>query len=192
MAELIAIRRMHADDLPAADRLREQANWNQTLGDWQRVLSWEPEGCFVAEHQGAVVGTVTATRYGSRLAWIGMMLVDQAMRSRGIGRQMLNQALEWLERDEGIACVGLDATPQGKLLYDTMSFVDAYTLQRRQGDAPALEPSPHVEVLQSPDIDVLLEIDPPALAVDRMRISRDLHMAHPDGCYVVRVTGEVV
>src|SRR5687768_11117528 len=117
MAELI-LRPMHADDVAEADRLRAQAGWNQTLADWRRVLVWEPAGCFVAEQHGRVVGTVTTTIYGRELAWVGMMLVDRSARRQGIGRRLLAHALDWLEHERGIACVALDATPQGKLLYD--------------------------------------------------------------------------
>jgi hypothetical protein len=61
----IAVRRMTPADLPAAERLRAQAGWNQTRADWQRLLAWAPGGCFVAAQDGRVVGTVTTTAYGT-------------------------------------------------------------------------------------------------------------------------------
>src|SRR5206468_9315314 len=109
MVELITVRSMRSDDLVLADRLREQAGWNQTLADWQRVLAWEPDGCFVAEQDERIVGTITTTIYGTELAWVGMMLVDQDSRRHGIGRRLLTYALDWLERVRGVTCIGLDA-----------------------------------------------------------------------------------
>src|SRR5689334_25213122 len=89
----IAVRRMTPADLPVAARLREQAGWNQTRADWQRLLTWAPDGCFVAAQAGRVVGTVTTTAYGARLAWLGMLLVDTDLRRRGIGRALLTRAV---------------------------------------------------------------------------------------------------
>jgi GNAT superfamily N-acetyltransferase len=126
---------MQPADIASGDRLRALANWNQTPADWARVLSWEPGGCFVAEQSGAIVGTVSSTVFGVDLAWIGMMLVDPAARRQGIARRLLSHALEWLEGARHVRCVGLDATPLGKTLYDSMGFRDAYTLQRWEGTA---------------------------------------------------------
>jgi hypothetical protein len=58
-------------DLAAGDRLRAELGWNQTILDWQRLLALSPEGCFVAERNGRIVGTCTTVSYGSALAWIG-------------------------------------------------------------------------------------------------------------------------
>jgi hypothetical protein len=71
----IAVRRMAAADLPAAERRRGQAGWNQTRADWPRLLAWAPGGGGVAAQDGRVVGTATTTAYGTRLAWLGMLLV---------------------------------------------------------------------------------------------------------------------
>jgi GNAT superfamily N-acetyltransferase len=176
---------MRVGDVAQADRLREQAGWNQTLADWQRILTWEPRGCFVAEQQGQIVGTVTTTIFGPELAWIGMMLVDRDARRHGIGRRLLAHALEWLEGVRGVRCVGLDATPQGKLLYDSMGFVEAYTLHRRHGLAPRLEASPAVRRIDASALSRLVDLDHGALGVDRTRLLRDLCAAHPTGCFVL-------
>ena len=57
------IRQMGDADIPAAMRLKHAAGWNQTPGDWQRLLRLEPAGCFVAEGDGLVVGSTTVVRY---------------------------------------------------------------------------------------------------------------------------------
>jgi N-acetylglutamate synthase-like GNAT family acetyltransferase len=72
-------------DLPAGVRLNQIAGWNQTASDWERFLEVSPEGCFVAELNGQVCGTVTTISFQSRFAWIGMVLVDPQCRGRGMG-----------------------------------------------------------------------------------------------------------
>src|SRR5512145_3259576 len=89
-----SIRRMAENDLPGADNLRRLVGWNQMPEDWARMLRLEPDGCFVAILNSVVVGTVTTTTYGQALAWIGMMLVHPDHRRQGIGRRLMQRALQ--------------------------------------------------------------------------------------------------
>jgi GNAT superfamily N-acetyltransferase len=175
---------MQLGDLDAADRLRDQAGWNQTLGDWERMLCWQPGGCFVAENQDGVVGTVTTTTYDGRLAWLGMMLVEQALRRQGVGRALFEHALEWLERT-GVATVALDATPLGKAMYDQAGFSDLYTLQRRHAVVSELSPERGVRPMLDDDIVSIAELDAGVFfGLDRLRVLTELRTAHPSGAWV--------
>lgn len=181
------LRGLLAGDLVAADRLRDQAGWNQAPGDWQRLLAWQPGGCFVAEdHDGQVNGTVTTTPYSGApsSAWVGMVLVDQSVRRQGLGRALLTRAVEWLEHHD-VGMIGLDATPVGKTLYDQTGFADAYTLQRQHAVVPDVVSPAEVTPLGSDDVARLAELDRAAFfGLDRQRILRDLHRAHPSGCWL--------
>src|SRR5690348_4685599 len=108
-------------DIPAGMRLKEQAGWNQLEADWRRLLDWQPDGCFLAELDGAPVGTVTTCRLGA-VAWVAMMLVEAGQRRRGIGRALMVHALDDLDA-RGVRTVRLDATPLGRPLYETLGFV---------------------------------------------------------------------
>ena len=50
------LRPMTAEDLEAGVRLCRMAGWNQRLDDWRVFFNANPEGCFVVEHDGQVVG----------------------------------------------------------------------------------------------------------------------------------------
>ena len=181
------LRGLLAGDLVAADRLRDQAGWNQAPGDWQRLLAWQPGGCFVAEDpDGQVDGTVTTTPYSGApsSAWVGMVLVDQSVRRQGLGRALLTRAVEWLEHHD-VGMIGLDATPVGKTLYDQTGFADVYTLQRQHAVVPDVVSPAEVTPLGSDDVARLAELDRAAFfGLDRQRILRDLHRAHPSGCWL--------
>ncbi|MGO9269934.1 MAG: GNAT family N-acetyltransferase [Terriglobia bacterium] len=123
------LRKMTKADVPAAMRLKDIAGWNQTSRDWERFLDASPEGCFVAEQGGRVCGTVTTIAYEGRFAWIGMVLVDPEYRSRGFGTQLLETAIAYLDA-AGIPTLKLDATPQGKPLYEKLGFVPEYEIER--------------------------------------------------------------
>ena len=106
----VALRSMRATDIDAGLRLCRVSGWNQVRRDWEQFLALSPDGCCVAEHEGHVVGTVATVRYGTRFGWIGMVLVDPAVRGRGIGTRLLDHALALLS---DMPLVRLDATPAG-------------------------------------------------------------------------------
>jgi GNAT superfamily N-acetyltransferase len=123
------LRPMTKLDIPAGMRLKEVAGWNQTAGDWERFLEASPEGCFVAEIEGKVCGTATTISYEDRFAWVGMVLVDPEYRGRGMGTSLLERAIEYLD-DLKIDTIKLDATPQGKPIYEKLGFVSEYEIER--------------------------------------------------------------
>jgi len=168
---------MKEADLDAADTLRSLAGWNQTRRDWLRLLALQPGGCFVAEHGGQVVGTVTTTHYGGRLAWIGMLLVHPAQRGRGTGRALMRRALDYL-RAEGSACIGLDATPAGEPLYLSLGFRPAWRLARWEADAlkRALPRPSHagVQPIQEAHWEAIVDLDAGAFGAPRPRLLRAL------------------
>jgi predicted N-acetyltransferase YhbS len=130
----IEVRLLRESDVPAALRLKELAQWNQTENDWLRLLRLEPNGCFCATLDGEVVATTTTTTYGPELAWIGMVLVDPQRRQLGIATRLMNAALEYLAKAR-VATVKLDATPAGCSLYRRLGFQDESLIERWVGIA---------------------------------------------------------
>src|SRR5919112_5707112 len=91
----VVLRSLHAGDLPDLMTLKEAASWNQTEDDWLRCLRLEPDGCFGIEADGMVVASTTVIRYGSDLAWIGMVLTRPEFRGRGLARRLMERAIEY-------------------------------------------------------------------------------------------------
>jgi len=190
----ITLRPMTRSDLPFADSLRALAGWNQTLADWERLLSLsttpgsglvsEP-GCFIAEWNGSPAGTVTTTSYGHQLAWIGMLLVHPDFRGRGIGRALLTRSLEYL-RGRGIGCIKLDATPQGQPLYEQLGFQAEWPLTRwqipRLGPA-AFQISETIRPLEESDLHLVEHLDHDAFGVPRQSLLKSLL----GGCHCARL-----
>ncbi|MGI6454194.1 MAG: GNAT family N-acetyltransferase [bacterium] len=145
----IHTRNMTEADFPQCQILREQARWNQTLEDWKRFLSYNPKGCFVAVNQSKVVGTVCTIAYQT-FGWVAMVIVDTDHRRQGIGRDLLLKGIHHLE-SRGLT-VKLDATPAGKLLYDTLGFADEYKVARYECR------NPHAAIPGSSRDDALCEL----------------------------------
>lgn len=118
-----------SDDIKTAMRLVEIAGWNQTYTDWQRIISYEPTGCFKAVLDDRLVGTVTTTSYESKIGWIGMMLVDPDYRRRGIGSVLMQSAIDYL-KSINTDCIWLDATPMGQTVYERLGFQSLYSFHR--------------------------------------------------------------
>jgi len=183
---MVVLRVMTASDLAVGMRLKEAAGWNQTEADWRRALDLEPEGCFVAEQDGTPAGTVTTCIF-ERVAWIAMMLVEPAHRGQGIGRALMQHALEFLD-DRQIQTVRLDATPMGQPLYEKLGFRAEYTLNRHEGILP---PSEFVaQVGKAHDVESLLRLDREITATDRRKLLLRLFSERPEAVRVVRDAGE--
>jgi len=186
----VRIRPMTDADIPAAMRLVDDAGWNQTSADWSRFLDAGSEGCLAATCGDAVVGTTTSIVYDGRLAWIGMVLVDASYRRQGIGTALLRRALRYLD-EQGVACIKLDATPQGKPLYASLGFVPEYDVARwvlhRDRTNRAAAPAAPRETL-----DDALRLDRACFGADRSRLLRSLDAEAPGFTRVSRHEGQVV
>jgi ribosomal protein S18 acetylase RimI-like enzyme len=179
------IRTMTSADIAAGMRLKDAAGWNQTKEDWARFLEANPEGCFVAEWNGDVAGTVTTITYENRFAWIGMVLVDSEARGRGIGTALLVKAIDYLDARR-ISCVKLDATPQGKPLYQRLGFQVEYDLERHiLRREPGREAAPE----KAEDIKTVLATDRDIFGADRSALLRSMANAAPEFVAVTRKDG---
>src|SRR5262252_4088636 len=93
MAEREILRKLRADDLPAAFLLSAQAGWNQTEDDWRMLLDLAPRTCFAIEVDGQLAATTTLLCYGRRLAWIGMVLTKPEFQRRGFAKKLFRETL---------------------------------------------------------------------------------------------------
>jgi GNAT superfamily N-acetyltransferase len=177
------LRTMTKRDVSAGLRLKELAGWNQTAGDWNRFLGASPEGCFVVEENGLVCGTATTICYEDRFAWIGMVLVDPKYRKRGIGTQLLEKTIEYLDQ-RSIPTIKLDATPQGRPLYEKLGFVAEYEIERR-----VLKRSPGSDTrkakssraaLTEAQLELVFRMDRDVFGADRSLLLRSLRDETPE------------
>jgi GNAT superfamily N-acetyltransferase len=169
-------------DIPAGMRLKDLAGWNQTAADWERFLDASPLGCFVAESDGEVCGTVTTIVYESRFAWVGMVLVDPKHRGQGIGTGLLHQGIGYLD-SLGIATIKLDATPEGKPIYQKLGFVTEYEIERwvlNAAERQTKRESSELRVIESAGLEEILAVDRGAFGAERSALLRSLHRSAPE------------
>jgi GNAT superfamily N-acetyltransferase len=178
------LRIMTKADVPAGMRLKEIAGWNQTAEDWMRFLDASERGCFVAEVDGEVRGTVTTITYEQRFAWVGMVLVDPQYRGRGLGTKLLKTAIEYLQ-DARIAAIKLDATPQGKPIYEKLGFQAEYEIERwilkrtAEAAAQAGETVP-ANMVSGQNLETILAEDREVFGADRSQLLKSLRQSAPE------------
>lgn len=174
------LRTMTPADVAAGMRLKEIAGWNQTQEDWERFLQAEPEGCFIAEWNGQVAGTVTTIVYEGRFAWIGMVLVDPQLRGKGIGTALLQKAIDHLDAKK-VPCVKLDATPQGKPIYARLGFRIEYEIERHSLTREAgSKACPEIVSQGAENLETLLKMDREVFGADRSALLRSLADSAPE------------
>jgi GNAT superfamily N-acetyltransferase len=177
------LRRMMPDDIPGALALTRRIGWQHDAPDWERLLHWSPDGCFVLEEQDAgIVGTVTTTPYGSALAWIGLLLVTPDRQQLGLGTQLMRAALDHLIA-RNTARIMLDSTEAGRRLYQSMGFRTVGKTERWEGRASTYL-GPRARRMLPADRGAIFAFDRAAFGLDRSHILNRLMDEFPNLAWV--------
>ncbi len=113
------LRFLTPDDVPACLALATGRGWSHEERKWRFLLA---TGTGLGLFDGsALVGTTVLTRYGDAHAALSMVLVAEGRQGRGLGRRLVEAALERADAP----VVSLHATEQGLPLYERLGFVVA-------------------------------------------------------------------
>jgi predicted N-acetyltransferase YhbS len=155
------ITRLAAADLPACLDLAADRGWRPDPRKWALMLE-RSEVYGIRDPAGGLAGAATLTRYGRRLAVVGMMLVASRHARRGLGRRLMSHVLE----RAGDATVSLYATSFGLPLYEQLGFrtVGAITTFVGRFTGGPAGGSRHAE---PGDGEAILALDTAALGADR-------------------------
>ncbi|MHA6232967.1 GNAT family N-acetyltransferase [Pseudomonas fluorescens group sp. PF-69] len=127
-------RPMTPADVPLAHALSIQLKWPHRLEEWA-MLQRIAQG-FVVEDGGRLIGTSFTCAQGD-YATIGLVIVSDEYQGQGIGRKLMELALEAC----GSRTAMLNATLAGAPLYASQGFIDFGHIQQHQGHA--LPPVPN-------------------------------------------------
>ncbi|WP_128255284.1 GNAT family N-acetyltransferase [Falsirhodobacter deserti] len=152
----------HLDD---ALRLSQQTGWPHRIEDWALTL-FASDGV-VAMDEGRVVGTALCAVMGQAAA-LSMIIVDQAMRGRGLGRMLMDAAMQRAAGHE----MRLVATTDGLPLYEKLGFVATGQIMQHQGIALAGAPERAVRTGGPADVADMAALDHAASGLKREQILR--------------------
>jgi GNAT superfamily N-acetyltransferase len=182
-AEQISLEAMETEHLDGAVLLSREAGWPHRREDWELVLSVS-EG-IVALQDGRVVATTIITPFGSDAAAINMVVVDGAIRGRGLGRRLMDAALD----KAGARNCRLVATKEGLPLYEKLGFVAVGEIVQHQGRALKVEAPANVSWARDNDYEKIGSLDRAASSLDRSKLMSVLRRVARFA--VIREGGEV-
>jgi len=172
--------------LPGALALSQAVGWPHRAEDW--ALSLSVSQGVAAVEGGRIVGTALCSLHGP-VATLNMIIVADAMRGRGLGRQMM-QRLIALAGDREMRLI---ATEEGKPLYRKLGFEECAQIVQLQGGAQAARPERPVQV-GPVDPDTLAAMDRAASRMDRAPLlasiaSRGVTLSTEGGFALLRAFG---
>lgn len=160
--DLVAFEERHLD---GALQLSREASWPHRREDWAMLLALSHG--FVALQGDAVVGTAMMTPFADESARIAMVIVARAMRGRGLGRQLMDAALQACGERE--CC--LTATADGLPLYEKLGFRASHEIGQHQGhlrqDTTISAAMRGIEWARPEDFAAISALDRQALGLDR-------------------------
>lgn len=185
----VSIRRMTTGDLGFCLKLMRMTGWGITLDDLRRMLSYEPDGCFVASLDGADVGMVGSTGYGE-VGWVGNLVVLPQRRGLGIGASLMRSAIQHL-KDAGVSSIRLDSVAKAIPLYRRLGFTEEYPSLRFTRVGRSFDVM-GVEAMLQKDLPDVLELDVRFFGASRARMLGRVFHDFPDLCYVARIGSRMV
>lgn len=168
---------MTAEDIPFAVDITRKENWDYTREDFQRLIDFEPGGCFVAFDEEERVAMLTTTSYGS-LGWIGNVVVKSDRRGEGIGSKIVRHGVSYLTT-KAVDAIGLYSYSDSVDFYERIGFRQSYRVTQFSGPAKVSEN----RGTRNATDDILPRIermDKDYFGADRGRILRRMIIDFPD------------
>jgi GNAT superfamily N-acetyltransferase len=167
-----AFRPMTAADVVNAHGLSVALKWPHRFEDWA-MLQRVAQG-FIAEDNGRLIASSFACHQGD-FSTIGLVIVSDDYQGQGIGRRLMNLALETVAPRTAV----LNATLSGAPLYTKMGFKDFGEIEQRQGLASLagstpLKASDACRALENTDRARLVELANAGTGMDRAALLDEL------------------
>jgi len=189
----ISIRTMTKNDFIFCKELSDMLGWGYTKEDFERLFSFEPNGCFIAEKDGKKIGMVTTIVY-NKLAWTGWLVVLPEYRRKGIGTSIMRHAIDHL-KEKGVETIRLEAGPISSLLYEKLGFKKELDISMFNSVGRKLE-SKNVRNMDEKDLEKIAGFDEQYFGADRGRVILGLYKSTPELCFVFeeesKITGYMI
>jgi GNAT superfamily N-acetyltransferase len=125
----VTLRRMTAGDIEDAQGLSREFQWPFRLEDWR--FSFAHGGGVAAIRDGELVGTALRWLWGKRHATVGHVMVSPKIQRQRLGQHLMHA----LMADLGGRTVLLNATAEGRGVYERMGFAITGEVRQHQGVA---------------------------------------------------------
>jgi len=176
---------MTPSDFAFAIRLTDIMHWDLTERDFKFVMELDLEGCLVALDGNKRVG-ITTTAHFDKIGWIGNVIVDARYRSKGIGAQLVKEAIEYLS-EKSATTIALYAYLDTVKFYEKIGFKADSDFIRFTGQGTGI----HVDTnatrrMTRRDLEDAIDFDSSCLGWNRGRLLRQIFTDSKDLCFVAR------
>ena len=176
-------------DFAEAVALTDTMDWGLSEDDFGFMNLMEPKGCFVAVSRGEVIGLITTISFG-RVGWVGNVIVQSARRGEGMGKALVEKALDYLEK-RGVTTTGLYAYQNVIHFYEQFGFIRDKDFVWLICPEATWKGTPHRPLPQSRFED-LLKLDEEFFGASRRRLLRPIFEASPRLCRGILMNGRLV
>jgi GNAT superfamily N-acetyltransferase len=124
---------LDSGDVDAGMALSSEAGWNQVGADW-RLFIETGRAIGVRDAGGRLVGSAATLPYDGPFGFVGMVLVTETWRRRGVATRLVAECMLHLK---GIGLIpALDATAAGEEVYRRQGFLPQFRFDRWEGTSP--------------------------------------------------------
>ncbi|MCW4030664.1 MAG: GNAT family N-acetyltransferase [Candidatus Bathyarchaeota archaeon] len=159
---------MQTEDYDFAVDLANTMDWSMATQDFEFMAMLEPEGCLVAFDGSKRIGIATCVGYG-KLGWFGNLIVEPQYRKRGVGRQLVTYAVEYLQ-SISVKTVGLYAYPHLRGFYESLGFRADIDFALLKAENPRVEAAEELPRTGSQWIAIVEALDQACFGGDRKRL----------------------
>ena len=161
-------------------RLAELENIRYSNKDLNRIIDFEPDGCFIALDGERRLGIVTTITYGN-VGWIGNLLVDKSTRRRGTGTNLIREAIEYMQKKD-VKVPKLYCFPKRIPFYRGLGFKPEINLQVMTMKGKKISFS-EVKQLSEEELHEMSLLDKKIFGADRSRLLCRIHQEFPENCF---------
>lgn len=183
------IRRMTDRDLEFALHMTGEEGWSSTPLDFEELMEFDPDGCFVAEIDNEKVGMVCCSPYDG-FGFISYLIVTKEQRNRHYGTILMKHIIDYLEK-KGIMTQLLDGVLKAVPLYEKLGFKKRYKSLRLEGKVEPKE-SEYVRFMRASDLDIINEFDTNSFGASREKFLSSRFEHFPNLCKVVEIDDNVI
>jgi ribosomal protein S18 acetylase RimI-like enzyme len=133
----LVIRNMSEHELKLALDWAAAEGWNPGLNDAKCFYAADPNGFFVGELNGKLVGCISAVAYDDTYGFLGIYIVAPEFRGQGFGLKLWHAATAYMNGRN----MGLDGVLAQQANYQKSGFTLAYRNIRYLGRGGGSEPS---------------------------------------------------